>query len=277
VRAFLATIAEVDPAKRRAGMKQIVYDGLGLAGEFPRKLAVREAERLAQRVPPAWSVDELAGLAKLGTTFTGDEAARFAAMLTTAENGLLGPLHGTQEGIPRGPRRTQYLRMAGEFTLDSDAERRAGVADQMAFRFGDAAVPFLTRLLDDQSLRGRAALHLGVLQWKAASPKILAILREGPADPEPFLESLGVTAGDEAVPAVSRYLSTSEHFDAAALALARIGSPSAKRTLDGILAQLRRDPRQAPRVETIERLRSKDFLEEDAERRLAARGRYARE
>jgi hypothetical protein len=277
VRGFLALVGEVDPAKRRSGLKQLIADGLAMRSEFPRKLAVRELDRLARRVPPVYSTDELVTLAKLGSPLMGDEAVRFGTALDAAESSILGPLQGTQESIPRGNRRIQYVRMIQEFHQDFDSERRAAVLDQIAMRFGDFAVPLLVRLLDDEALSPRAALHLGALQHRAAAPRLLAVLKAGPKDPGPIIESLGAVGDDSAVQPVSRYLSTSEHFETAALALVRIGTPSAKRILDGFAAQLRRDPRQAPRVEVLERLRSKAFQDEDTERRLDVRGRYARE
>ena len=138
------------------------------------------------------------------------------------------------------------------------------------------------RLLDDEAMSARAALHLGALQHRAAAPRLLAILKAGPKDPGPIIESLGAVGDDSAVQPVSRYLSTAEHFETAALALARIGTPSAKRILDGFAAQLRRDPRQAPRVEVLDRMRSKAFQDEDTgaparrEREVRARMRFVR-
>jgi hypothetical protein len=276
VRGFLAVGKEVEPVKRRSGLKQLVRDGLSLRSEFPRKLAVREAERLAHRRPPELTIEEISEIARLGTGLPSDESVRLTAALDAAEDALLGPLAGTQAGLGRGPRRAQYVRLVRELQQDSDDERRGGVVDNVAYRFGDDATPFLLKLLDDEGLRARAALHLAALRRRDAVPKIIALLRDA-KDPAPYIESLGAIGDDSAVKPVSRYLGTAENFDAAALALARIGGAESKRVLDGLLAQLRRDPRQAPRVEWIEKVRSKDFLEEDLERRLGERGRYARE
>src|SRR4029079_18173252 len=111
-------------------LKQLINDGLTMRSEFPRKLAVREADRLARRDPPVYSIDELVALARLGSTLVGDEATRLGAAIDAAEGILLGPLQGTQDAIPRGPRRLQYLRSAREYLEDSDPERRAAVADR---------------------------------------------------------------------------------------------------------------------------------------------------
>jgi hypothetical protein len=277
VRGYLALGSEVDPAKRRTGLKQLITDGLSLRSEFPRKVSVREADRLARRLPSELSIDEIGALAKLGTALPPDEAARLTAALDAAEDGLLGPFAGTQSAVPRGPKRTQYLRSVRDYLQDSDPARRTPIADQIAFRFGDAAAPFLVKLLDDETQRAGAAIHLGTLRRPEAAPRILALLRESPKEPGPLIESLGCLGDETAVQPVSKYLSSPDYFETAALALVRIGSPSAKRILDGLLGQLKKDPRQSARSEWLEKARSKDFLEEDTERRTGDRGRYARE
>jgi hypothetical protein len=277
VRGFLALGGEVDPAKRRAGLKQLILDGLAMRSEFPRKLAVREAERLAARVPPELTVEDLAALARLGAGLSQDEAARLNGAIDEAENALLGPFAGTQASIPRGPKRAQYLRSVREYVSDSDPAHRTAVADSIAFRFGNAASPFLIKLLDDEPMRTTAAVHLGTLRRPEAAAPILAILKGSPKEPGPLIESLGAIGSESAVQPVSRYLSTADQFEIASLALARIGGPASKRLLEGLLAQLKRDPRQASRAEWIEKIQSKDFLEEDAEKRSGDRGRYARE
>lgn len=277
VKSFLALIDDADPARRRAALKQAIKDGFGIRAEFPRKLAVREFDRVARRVPSVLTLEEVAEYARLGQELTGDDATRMADALDAAENGILRDLAGTQTAFARGARRQSYVKSVAEYLRDSDPVRRDAVMDQIALRFGVAAAPFLMKLLDDAHGRTRAALHLGAMQWAAAAPRLVAILSEPPPDPAPFIASLGEIGSDAAVPAVSRYLSSADHFDAAVLALGRIGTPAASKMLDALAKGMRRDPRQASRVDVIEKARSPEFLRADADRRAEARARYPRE
>ena len=104
VRGFLALVGEVDPAKRRAGLKQLIADGLAMRSEFPRKLAVRELDRLARRTPPVYSIDELVALAKLGRALPEERPPASEPRSTRPRTSILGPFAGTQESIPRGSR-----------------------------------------------------------------------------------------------------------------------------------------------------------------------------
>jgi HEAT repeat protein len=200
-----------------------------------------------------------------------------SAALDSVETGMLGPFGGTQSAIPRGPKRALFVRSVRELLQDSDPNRRAAVVDQLALKFGDAAAPLLIKLLDDESLRAGAAIHLGTLRRPEAAPRLVALLKDSPKEPGPIIEGLGGIGDETAVQPISRYLSATDQFETAALALARIGGAAAKRLLDGLFAQLERDPRQAARTEWLVKIRSKDFLEEDAGRRAAERSRYARE
>lgn len=277
VRAFLAVAKEDEPMKRRAGLKQLIHDGFAMRSEFPRKLAARELERLARRTPPVLTVEELADFAKLLPLMYPDDAARVGPAIDAAEDAALKQFAGTQTAFPRGPKRTQYVRLVGEFVSSSDPDRQAAVIDRIALKFGDAAVPFLMKLLDDAGRRGRVLVHLGAMQWTPAVPQLIVKIAPGAPDPGPVIACLGEIGVEAAVAPVSRYLSTGDHFEAAALALARIQATSSERILDSLLLQLRRDPRQQPRVEFLERIRSKEFLEDDTDRRRAAKGRYPRE
>jgi hypothetical protein len=281
VRAFLVVAEEDEPGKRRAGIKQLIADGFTMKSEFPRKLAARELERLARRTPPVLSVDELSDFAKYAKVSGPEDAERINQSIGVAENLMLKQFAGTQDAIPRGPRRNQYLRAVADYLRDSEPSRRDAAIDAIALRFGDNAVPFLTKVIDEEPeaspQTARALLHFGGMRWTAIAPRLVAKLSAGPKEPGPIIGCLGELGVETAVTPVSRYLSTADQFEAAALALARINTPAATRLLDGVLAQLRRDPRQQSRVELIEHLRSKEFVEEDAQRRIEAKGRYPRE
>jgi HEAT repeat protein len=208
---------------------------------------------------------------------SGEDAARILQAIDAVENATLRRLAGTQNAFARGPRRTRYVRAAADYVKEVEPARRQAAVDQVALGFGDDAVPFLLKVLDDEDAAARAMTHLGILRAQAAVAPLTETMNSGGAGAEPAIEALGAIGSETSVPAIARQLSSAEHFEAAALALVRIDTPAAKRTLDGLLAQLRRDPRQQSRVEMLERIRSAAFLAEDVERRIAARGRYARE
>jgi hypothetical protein len=277
VRGFLTLATEVEPARRRAGLKQLVFDGLAMRSEFARRLAVCEIELLAQRVPPWLSIEETGQLAAFAKSLPQDEAGRLGAALTAVEDAFLRDLAGTQKAIPRGEKRDAFVRAAAEYLQDSDVPRRTAVLDRLARKFGAASLPLLFRVLDDEAMMPVAARNLGAMRAKAGAPRLLEKLKAGGPSTAALVEALGLIGDESAVAAVGRRLSSADDFDAAALALARIGGTGANKLLDGVLAQLKRDPRQAPRVETIERVRSKDFLSEDAARRAALLGEYSAE
>jgi hypothetical protein len=276
VRGFVALAKESEPSKRRSGLKQLVRDGLAMRTEFPRRLAICEVERLARRSPPQYSIEELSELARIARGFPPDEAGRLGAAVEAAENGLLREFAGTQSAFT-GSRRQTYVRAVADYLQDSEVERRTTAIERVATTFGEDAVPFLLKTLDDDAVAGHAARHLGGMKAKSAVPKLIDRLKAGGASTGPVIDALGEVGDESAVSAISRHLSSAEHFESAALALARIGGPAASRTLDGVLAQLRRDPRQQPRVELLQRVRSKTFRDEDEQRRAEAKARYGRE
>jgi hypothetical protein len=277
VRGFLGLVGDTDPARKREGLKQLIRDGHALRSEFPRRLAARELERLARRAPPVLTVDELAEFAAASASAPQDELPRIQGALDAAEDAYLRNLAGTQAAIARGPRRAQYVKAVVEYLRTIDPAPREAAVDRIALKFGTLAAPFLLKLVDDEAMRARALLHLGAMQWRPAAPDLLARLSGSPADPTALIECLGEVGDESAVPVIGRYLSRAESFEAASLALARLRSPAADRVLDAMLRELRKDPRQAPRVENIVRLRSAAFRDEDAALRLEARGRYPKE
>jgi hypothetical protein len=277
VRAFLVLSNEAEPIRRRSGLKQLIQDGLAMKSEFPRRLAARELDRLARRIPPVLTIEEVIDFGRAAQVVPADETARTQQALDVAENALLGRFAGTQNAVPPGAKRNLYLRAVAAYLRAVEPARREAAADAVALKFGELSAPFLVKLLEDDAMRDRGLVHLGAMQWRGATKSLIGRLDSGAADPGPIIACLGEIGDEAAVPAVSRYLSTADHFDAAVLALVRMDGPASRRTLEAMLAQLRTDPRQQPRIETIERARSRDFIDEDTARRLEAKGRYPRE
>jgi hypothetical protein len=277
VRGFLALGDETDPGRRRAGLKQLVRDALGMRSEFGRKLGAREIDRLARRDPPVLGVDEIAEFGAAAGNLPPKEAGRVDAALEAAENAHLRRYAGTQKRIARGPRRTRFLKLVGELLRCLDPAAADAPIDQIALQFGTLAGPLLVAALDDERARARALLHLGAMQWRPAVPGLVQRLTAMPADAGAVAACLGEIGDEAAVPAIGRCLSDPEHFEAAVVALARIRTTASTRALDAMLRELRKDPRQEPRVATIERAKSSAFQEQDVARRLEAKGRYPRE
>jgi hypothetical protein len=125
-------------------------------------------------------------------------------------------------------------------------------------------------------MQERALMHLGGMQWRDAVPVVLGRLKAPGAGAGAMIACLGEIGDESAVPAITPFLGSADHFDAAAIALARINTSASNRALDAMLRELRRDARQQSRVEMLQRLRSPGFVEEDGARRLEARGRYPR-
>ena len=159
--------------------------------------------------------------------------------------------------------------------------RRPRSSISIALRFGDAAVPFLMKLLDDDAMStGASRMHLGrAAVDRAAAPRLVARRSaRRRRSPGPIIACLGEIGDEAAVQPVSRYLSSGRPLrdrGARARAHRRTVAPNGSSTACWRSSNATHASRRASSCSSGSD--PKEFLEEDTERAADDKGRYSRE
>ncbi len=273
VRRCLALSAEPPGPKRRSAIRALVLDSLASKGEFTRKLGAREFVRAIGGLPGAFDATDLPRLKAATARLPSDERTGFLEAIGTLEAERLQGYQGVEAAIPAGRERELFLLAVEALREAPTAAERAGVVEEVVKRYGDRARAFLLAALTDERIDVRLVAWnlLGLCGHTEAAPAALKALVGAEPERSAAAECLGMLGLAEAVPSLAERLDLKDAFaDTLLTALARIGSPPAKRVLEAAGLRAETEPAFQGRRAKLAELRDPAWREKDAAQKAAA-------
>ena len=273
VRRCLSLSSESPGAKRRAGIRALVLDALASKGEFALKLGAREFIHAVEGLPGAFDATDLPRLKAASSRLPAEERPGFLEAVGTLESDRLAGYQGVEASVPAGRERELFLLAVEALREAPTAEERAQVVEEIVKRYGDRARAFLLAALTDGRVDVRLVAWrlLGLCGHVEAAPSALKALGGPEPERSAAAECLGMLGAAEAVPALAERLDLKDAFaDTVLTALARIGSPPAKRVLEAAAVRADTEPAYRERRAKLAELRDPEWREKDAARKAEA-------
>ena len=269
---YLALNHDDHPVRVAKARRAISMSGLQTTSEFCIRVAVHELKDLLDHASYALDGTEAKLLKPVLSRVPAEDQALATEVARRLQRMMGVDFSGTDREIPEGPLREHYAKLIDQYRQAKDPGQRKRMLVGFVESAGKYGRLFCEACTSDPDLELRLAAirFLGEFQEAASVPVLTADWNTfGTTELLVRIEAVGKIASAESVALLKPFLSDAVLFDAAILAIARIGGPVAETILIQAERHLGSLPGSEERRAMVRSFQTDDWKRSEQKRRLA--------